>query len=171
MDKEINELKSSVKNIFGQLDDLLQQLSDDDYSRKSEVLLQASIGQHVRHVIELFTELYAGYSSGIINYDKRKRDQQVETNRQLALQLLQDILLQINKANKNLLLQCCFSSSDESSTCLQTNYYRELAYNIEHSIHHMALIRIGVNELHTLPMDDTFGVAAATVKYRNTCVQ
>lgn len=171
MDKEISELKSSVKNIFGQLDALLQQLSDDDYSRKSEVLLQASIGQHVRHVIELFTELYAGYSTGIINYDKRKRDQQVETNRQLALQLLQDILLQINKENKNLLLQCCFSSSDETSTSLQTNYYRELAYNIEHSIHHMALIRIGVNELHTLSMDDTFGVAAATVKYRNTCVQ
>lgn len=170
MDKEISELKSSVKNIFGQLDALLQQLSDDDYSSKNTVL-QASIGQHVRHVIELFTELYAGYSSGTINYDKRKRDHQVETNRQLASQLLQDILLHINKENKNLLLQCCFSTSDETSTCLQTNYYRELAYNIEHSIHHMALIRIGVNELHTLPIDDTFGVAAATVKYRNTCVQ
>lgn len=171
MDQEITALKNSVKNIFSQLDALLQQLSDEDYSRKSNVLLQASIGQHVRHVIELFTELYAGYPSGIINYDKRKRDKQVETNRQLASQLLQDILLHMDKENKNLLLHCCFSSSDESSTCLQTNYYRELAYNIEHSIHHMALIRIGITEIHNLPMDDTFGVAAATVKYRNTCVQ
>lgn len=171
MNTEIVQLKNSVINIFGQVKAVLQQLSDEEYEKKGTMLLDASIGQHVRHMIELFTELCKGYEPGLVNYENRKRDHSIETNRHLASQLLDEIAASMEKENKNLQLQACFSSHADTPLFIQTNYYRELAYNIEHSIHHMALIRIGINALRTLEMDDTFGVASATVKYRNTCAQ
>jgi hypothetical protein len=33
------------------------------------------------------------------------------------------------------------------------------------------LIRVGVNDLPALLLDDNFGIASATVKYRQACVQ
>jgi hypothetical protein len=42
-------------------------------------------------------------------------------------------------------------------------------YNVEHAIHHMALIKVGLKEVCPavkIPAD--FGVAVSTVKYLNT---
>jgi hypothetical protein len=119
----------------------------------------------------LFIELYKGYEPAVVNYENRKRDHHIETNRQLASQLLDEIVVNLEKENKDIQMQACFSNQAEAPLLIQTNYYRELAYNIEHSIHHMALIRIAVNALHTMEIDENFGVAAATVKFRNTCAQ
>ena len=52
-----------------------------------------------------------------------------------------------------------------------TNYYREIAYNLEHTIHHMALIRVGLRELGDIAVDDSYGVASSTLKYRKQCAQ
>jgi hypothetical protein len=54
---------------------------------------------------------------------------------------------------------------------IPTNYYREVAYNLEHTIHHMALIRVGVNEVSSIVLPDQFGVAYSTIKYKEQCAQ
>jgi hypothetical protein len=35
----------------------------------------------------------------------------------------------------------------------------------------MALIRVGINEFGSVELPESYGVAAATVKYRRTCAQ
>jgi hypothetical protein len=52
---------------------------------------------------------------------------------------------------------------------IPTNFYRELLYNIEHCIHHQALIKVAFNEMkmsHLL--NKNFGVAPSTIQYRET---
>ncbi len=39
-----------------ELKELLQKLSEEQYSRPSEILSGASIGQHLRHVLEFYTQ-------------------------------------------------------------------------------------------------------------------
>jgi hypothetical protein len=54
---------------------------------------------------------------------------------------------------------------------IQSNYYRELLYNLEHCIHHQALIKVAVLQLENISVNENFGVARSTIEYRKQCVQ
>ena len=54
---------------------------------------------------------------------------------------------------------------------ISTNFYREIAYNLEHTIHHMALIRVGISEVSNIRLPEDFGIATSTVKHRKQCAQ
>lgn len=170
MNKQIVHLQEAIKNTFGQIDGMLHHLPAEQYSMPSNILFNATIGQHVRHVIELFQELFAGYETGTVNYEKRKRDYKIETDKHFASQLLESIVSNMAKQDRELILEAGFDNSVEPVR-LHTNYYRELAYNFEHTIHHMALIRAGINDLGMVPLSENFGIAPATIKYRQACAQ
>ncbi len=68
------ELQKAVHQVFIQLSDSLNQLGQDQYSRPCKNLSGNTIGQHVRHIIEMFQCLETGYLSGEVDYEKRKRD-------------------------------------------------------------------------------------------------
>ncbi|TMI83875.1 MAG: DinB family protein [Bacteroidetes bacterium] len=165
------QLQQTVKNVFVQLSESLTQLSDDQYVQPSKILFNATVGQHVRHIIELFICLEKGYETGLVNYEKRKRDLLIETSRHFANELLQRIYGALEKPNKKLLLESNYDEHTEEDITVTTNYYREIIYNLEHTVHHMALIRVGINEVSAITVPDGFGVASSTIKYRNRCAQ
>jgi hypothetical protein len=165
------QLQQAVNNVFAQLSASLNLLSEDQYIQPCTTLYNHSIGQHVRHIIELFQCLDQGYSKGIINYEGRKRDRDIETDKELAGKLLPEICGKLNKENKYLQLEASYDEDSGQPMILSTNYYREIAYNLEHSIHHMALIRIGINEVSPISLSDDFGVASSTIKHRRQCAQ
>ena len=165
------QLQQTVKNVFVQLSESLTQLSDDQYVQPSKILFNATVGQHVRHIIELFICLEKGYETGLVNYEKRKRDLLIETSRHFASELLQKIYGALEKPNKKLLLESNYDEHTEEDITVTTNYYREIIYNLEHTVHHMALIRVGINEVSAITVPDGFGVASSTIKYRNRCAQ
>lgn len=164
-------MQQGANSVFAQLKQLLEKLSDEEYTRPSKVLFNATIGQHIRHIAELFIELEKGYDSGTVDYEKRSRDYRIETDKQVALLLLQNICINLEKPGKNLLLEGSYNESDNATVVIPTNYFRELAYNLEHAVHHMALIRIGVTDVSKTRVPAGFGVASATLKYRKACAQ
>lgn len=164
-------LQQSVQEVFEQLTDLLKQLTSRQYTQPSNNLSQATIGQHVRHIVELFICLENGYTSGTVNYENRKRDVVIETDKDFAMDLLKGITHGLNKENKELVLEAGFDILSDKKNTIPTNYLREIVYNLEHTIHHMALIRVGINEVSDIILPEQFGVAPSTLKYRNTCAQ
>jgi len=164
-------LKQPIQQVFAQLSETLNQLSNEEYIRSSRILLNATIGQHVRHIIELFQCLEKGYDEGIVNYEKRKRDYQIETNKELAAASLKTVYQNMERPNKEIILEAEDYYDTMEIVSIPSNYYRELAYNLEHTIHHMALIRVGVNEVSSVKLPGEFGIAYSTVKYRNQCAQ
>jgi uncharacterized damage-inducible protein DinB len=165
------ELQKAVQQVFLQLTDSLNQLRPGQYIQVCKNLSGNTIGQHVRHIIEMFQCLDAGYPTGEVDYEKRKRDKQIETDKDFATGILTEISRQISRENKTLYLLTYYDELQEKPEKIMTNYFREIAYNLEHTIHHMALIRVGLRELGDLPVDDSYGVASSTLKYRKQCAQ
>jgi hypothetical protein len=165
------QLQQAVNNVFVQLAGTLDQLTQQEYIQPCSTLFNNTIGQHVRHIIELFQCLENGYDAGMVNYEKRRRDLLMETDKEFAARLLQEIFSNLSRTNKELILEAIYDEHATEPITISTNYYREIAYNLEHTIHHMAMIRVGVNEVSAIELPEDFGVASSTVKYRKQCAQ
>ena len=165
------QVKNNIQNVFVQISETLNQLNNEQYILPSQLLNKSTIGQHVRHIIELFQCLENGYKTGVVNYEKRKRDINIETSKALAAQLLHDIFNTLDKPDKELILEANYDEHSTDFLNVKTNYLRELIYNLEHVFHHMALIRVAINEHSEVKVDDSFGVATSTIKYKKECAQ
>lgn len=157
-----------VKNNLEENIDLLRQLNNTELTTKNLKLSEATIGEHIRHSIELLNCLLTNYETGIVNYDIRQRELKIQTNVDYAITILENQVKNIEKPNKSLsLVHNCFSESE----LLPTNYFRELLYNLEHSIHHQALIKVALFSFPNIKVSDSFGIAPSTLAYRNECAQ
>ena len=158
----------SINNNLDELIQLLGQLSNQEYSKSCSELSNASIGEHTRHIIEMFQCLERQYESGVINYDERDRNIQIQTDINYAVEQIVLIKDNLEKENKSIELQQII---DGEEIRIQSNYNRELLYNLEHCIHHQALIKVAVLKCENVLVNENFGVARSTIEYRKQCVQ
>ncbi|MFV8370512.1 DinB family protein [Flavobacterium sp. LB2R40] len=161
-------LLPSINNSLNELIDLLNQLSQKEYSNSCVELSDATIGEHTRHIIEMFQCLENQYDLGIVNYDKRERNIRIQTDTAFAIENIVTVQQNLDKKNKSIeLLQVI----DGEEIRIESNYFRELLYNLEHCIHHQALIKVAILQCETVTIDPNFGVARSTIEYRNQCAQ
>ncbi|HVD97884.1 MAG TPA: hypothetical protein VNB90_06740 [Cytophagaceae bacterium] len=158
-------LIGQTRAVLNQLSEAINLLEHAEYKKPLDILSGSTLGQHVRHVIEFYQCMLKGYETGVINYDLRVRDKMIEESREFALQCIHKIMydLTIVAQSKTIILEVAY----EETTALPTTFERELVYNIEHAIHHMALLKIGIKEVNaalTLPAE--FGVAASTIRHQ-----
>ncbi|MEW2919968.1 DinB family protein [Muricauda sp. ANG21] len=159
--------KSSIDTLE-QFKQILLELPEDCYAKSCEVLSNSSIGQHTRHIIELYLCLIHGYDGADVSYDRRERNHRIENELSYAIEQLKSIQTQLERPNKP--LKVIYELGD-LETCLDSNYYREVMYNLEHTIHHHALIKVGIEHFTTLQLPESFGVAPSTMQHRQTCAQ
>ncbi len=162
------QLSQAANNILNQLSGVVSQITEDDFCKPSHSL-NATVGQHLRHTLEFFICLEQGYGDGVVNYDKRIHNKAMENDRFIALNTIQQIqeFINANQGDKILKLEVGYLPDSEECETITTNYMRELVYNIEHAVHHMAIMKIGIREVAdyiTLPAD--FGIAVSTLRYK-----
>ena len=146
------------------LSNLVLLLNDTQYKQKIAFLGNASIGGHTRHIIELLKCATDGYNTGTVDYVNRVRDLAIETNKTFAMQQLCLMAEQIKQPDKqmNLVMECC---EETTLNYVTTTYFREILYNAEHAIHHLALIRVALREMQLEIVGDDFGMAYSTINY------
>lgn len=162
------QLISACTSILDQLEDMVRQISPEDFSKPSPALSTSTVGQHLRHTIEFFLCLEGGFREGVINYDKRAHDKLIESDKFIAINAIRRIreFVGATSEDSQLRLDVGYDRHNDDCMTIQTNYFRELTYNIEHAVHHMALIKIGIREVAgyvTLPPD--FGIAVSTLRH------
>ena len=162
-------IQQSARGLLAQLVEVMDQLSDEDFKKPIATLSGSSVGQHIRHTIEFFLCLMDGANKGEINYDKRRHDKFIETDRKLAKSVIHDVDIflanQVQDHAMNLVAN--YEVKGDEQVSIPSSFHRELAYNIEHAIHHMALIKIGVREVGDyVELPQYFGVASSTVRYQ-----
>lgn len=161
-------LISSVKNNLSEIILLLNQLKDEEYTQKHPELSEATIGQHTRHIIELYQSLINSYEIGLVNYDLRKRNKAIENQTSEAINAIEKLLQQVEKSNKKIIIE---QGTSAEKLQIESNYNRELLYNLEHSIHHQALIKVALFKLPHININRNFGVARSTIEFRLQCAQ
>lgn len=163
------QLIRASQNILSQLADMVAQIEETDFTKPCKSLGNSTIGQHLRHTVEFFICLENGFEKGVVNYDKRAHDKLIESDKFIALGAIEKIKgFVVNQTTDTpIKLEVGYEPDSDDCVEIETNYFRELTYNIEHAVHHMAIIKIGVREVAgyvSLPSD--FGIAVSTLRYQ-----
>jgi uncharacterized damage-inducible protein DinB len=168
-------MKKSAKGNLLQIKCLLESIKNEDFTRKTDILSGATIGQHVRHILEFYLLLVSCSFSGTICYDKRERDVRIESDKKFASNTIDRLLkgIKMLDENQSLIFEGDFTADGSSQNTIQSSIGRELAYCIEHSIHHQAIIKAGLISLGMGNLaNNQFGVAYSTIRYREKkCAQ
>jgi hypothetical protein len=166
------QIKTAAKITLESLYRVIQQLSVQQYSQPINVLNGSTIGEHTRHIIEFFQCIEKQAQTGIINYDKRERNALIQQDPKQAEFAIEQVIHFVNSTDEKIILtlEACYDASSDDTDLMATNMKREITYALEHAIHHMALIKIGIFQTGIpVMLDNDFGIAVSTIKYKQTC--
>ncbi|MCM5663278.1 DinB family protein [Galbibacter mesophilus] len=168
-------IRYTAKSNLLALKEIISKLSLEQFKEPILVLNHSSIGMHVRHVLEFYQCLFNAVSKEVLNYDDRLRNKQIETDLSYCLTILDEILLKIDGADENSVFTLFANYAIDGERApeeVQTTMKRELIYNIEHTVHHLAIIKIGVKALDpSIEFNENIGVAASTLRFKKACAQ
>ncbi len=151
---------------------VIEGLPEGVFADQSEASFSASVGEHFRHIIEHYQLFLAGLPIGLVDYDSRPRNAQLETdpaNARAGIQNLCQRLRALSAAttdpNQPLMVRCCTAVGTAVETTeapVPSCVSRELVFLHSHSVHHFALITL-ILKRHGLTVDANFGIAPATL--------
>lgn len=149
---------------------ILEILSQENYVDGSKG--GASIGAHIRHIIDRFQCFFAGLPEASIDYDARKRDKEIENNldaAEFALSTVSRRILQLDAIGNEQRLIAVKETVQPSSPAvtISSTYERELMGLITHSIHHLAIIVLIVKAFG-YEIDADFGKAPSTIVFERS---
>ena len=141
-------LQKTNIQIITQLTDLLNDIESVVYKDALRPLHYSTMGQHVRHITEFYLCLLKGYETGVVDYDARERNLLIEIDKDFTVETLENVIQELEKLEMDKSLTLKSSFGREESIEMPTSFFRELTYLIEHTIHHLAIIKIGLNEVY-----------------------
>jgi hypothetical protein len=160
-------LQQTNIEIIDQLIDLLNDIDSVVYKDALRPLHFSTIGQHVRHITEFYLCALKGYENGVVDYDARERNILIEIDKNFTVETLQNIKYRLQTLNSDVPLILKSKFGGDEAVDIPSSFFRELTYLIEHTIHHLAIIKIGLNEVYPeINIPKNFGVAHSTIRYR-----
>lgn len=163
-----------------QMSKLLGILTPTQYTHICAPYMQSAMGNHVRHVLDMFYAFKMGVTAQnpLVDYDIRRRGASIES---CVDEAVGDINGHIDWLNTYFLqatdLDALLSQSLDVSTevCLshtvsvsvKSNVARELIFIASHAVHHFAILG-SIAKLQNITLDENFGVAPATRTFLRT---
>jgi len=147
---------------------LLSLLEESRFTVRIPVCFNASIGGHLRHIIEHYQGFLRGLNDGKVDYENRARDPLIEGSPERAAAALEEISARLHDLGRSLpnrsLTLCAETIGGELTG---TSVLRELDFLLSHTIHHYALVAV-MARLQGCEPDTTFGVAPSTIKFQQS---
>jgi len=151
--------------ILQQLIEVIEPLSDAEYTRDGVGELPGTIGGHVRHCLDHVSALLHGASEGVIDYDTRRRGTDVETSRLAAIALMRQQIrelaeLPVEALDRPIDLNVMLNA-DGDAIAARSTVGREVAFVLSHTIHHNAIVGAMIRTLGGR-VEARFGYAPST---------
>lgn len=124
----------------------------------------SSVGAHTRHVIEFYQALFNTlHADAELCYDKRQRNLLLETSKDAALREMSKIkgyLSDMPSHDSDIKLSSIVDPGMPMLS-MRTTLQRELFYLLDHTVHHMAMIKM-IAAKHGFMCGQDFGLAQST---------
>jgi hypothetical protein len=150
--------------LLRQAESLLQQLDDRTYGASSPAIAPHRAGGHMRHILEFYECLLDGATAGSVDYDARKRDVAVETERGAALARVRTTMRRLEALDGVDVGRELSVRMEAHDAFLRSSLARELQVLSSHTVHHFALIALVLRALGA-PVDPQFGMAPSTLRH------
>jgi uncharacterized damage-inducible protein DinB len=154
--------------ISRQLDDIaaiVMSIDDSTYLARPLAEVSGSIGEHVRHVLDHVAAFATARPYGSLTYDTRERGTLVERDLGAALRTILRLKAMLaNLTDEDLSAPVTVSSMltrDQAPVSARSTLRRELAFVVNHTIHHQALIAVLLSVIG-IDTPDAFGLAPST---------
>jgi hypothetical protein len=163
-------LISAAKDVLSQGLILLGNVEESSYSRKEDGPWGSSIGAHYRHVLDHFLCLIEGLWDGEINYDRRARNQEIETSIEVARATTEDLIETLASLPADVLKQACtvvysVGYGESQAQASESVVARELMFCVGHAIHHYAIMKL-LCSARAVRLPYEFGIAPSTLKHQ-----
>jgi len=158
-------LRNATLETLDQVMEIIDLVSD-HYLAESTIS-SSPIGRHVRHITDHLLAFQSGISSGCIDYNLRRRDTAFEYDPAFAKKTLANFTHWLKSApldKQTVTVVSEISVSHSESAKLTSTLDRELMFQINHTLHHVAYIRAIAKSLG-LDIPAYLGVAPATASY------
>jgi len=140
-----------------------------EISERAGLVFNDQIGPHLRHIIEHYESLLNGLDLGVIDYDNRSRNRELECDPALARARCNELAVGFTERLKRgwpeqLAVAFDGGAAGDDRFVSGSTPLRELLFVAGHAVHHYALLRLLLKQRGlTLPED--VGKAAATIRY------
>ncbi len=164
----MNKLTSANIEAIDQALEVIESLTDAAYQARVDGRSQP--GAHIRHVLDHYQALRDGFSVGLVDYDCRSRQSEVETNRRIAKQELLDTkqwLQSLSDESQPLKVKSEVSLCECCSVTIDSDTARELLYVLNHTVHHMAYVAL-LLKFNGVVVNDSIGMAPATATHNRS---
>ena len=141
----------------------LSKINSSLYTQTIPALFNSTLGKHTRHFIEVYQCLLFREHPFIVNYDARKRDIVLEIDLESAKHAIQRLIDELPQMplQQDILLISLLAPQKK----IPTNIFRELVYNYDHCVHHLALMRVGLQIIQPeIVLPEHIGLAPSTLK-------
>lgn len=165
------KLLEAAGNSLNQVSTLLAKFNEEEYCRPLPILHNTSIGKHVRHIINFYQCIINPSESEVISYDTRQRDKQMEENPVYGRIIIDALVADLKKLSPDTPVKVSqnFSTVEmDDAQIIDSTIGREIMYAFDHTVHHLAIIKIGLNENYPDKITDVnLGVAPSTIRNNN----
>ena len=165
----VEALVSQLDTLHDALDLIPQKIYQQSIPFKTKPhKFKASAGKHIRHILEFIDTVLNNIDEPLVNYDRRKRDEQIETNpdaAQMMIRRTQERLDSVSPADLTSAIEMVEAVDVHRETPPQgSTFGREVMFAIAHTEHHFALVNERCDDLN-IALPDDFGTAVSTRRH------
>jgi len=162
----------ALNALVEQLTNLLQQINRTEYTQPIDLFDGSSIGGHCRHIFEFLQILEQGMSAGLLDYGARQRTPELEKDPLLLVAALEKSYAALNQYSLTQSVHIIADVPLEDSSFRPqhaSTFGRELLFVFYHTVHHLAMIKMGLKYLNSpVQLPAHFGVAPSTIAFQDS---
>jgi uncharacterized damage-inducible protein DinB len=150
---------------------MIKELPAEKYNHVERPYFESCVGKHVRHLLDHYLCFQRDIDNGIIDYEQRTRNSQLETDKDHVLAVIDELIIFLrsleNIDDRAIKVALCSDVSFPEGEMTDSTIRRELQFLQGHTVHHYALIAMMLR-FYGVDTSREFGMAPSTLVHEET---